>query len=125
VVPLLRLAGTRVPPFRRPFACLEERGVNGSLPGWRGQSSNLFLEVNFLGWLNAYLAEQIVFPNSKYDDQVDSTIYTLAWSTAGRSIIVGRTKVTKVCKVYSGTCNSTDSVAEPFIQDRVQQTVRN
>src|SRR5262249_38119697 len=32
-------------------------------------------------WLNTYLAELISFPNSKYDDQVDSTVYALAWST--------------------------------------------
>jgi predicted phage terminase large subunit-like protein len=37
-------------------------------------------------WLEAYLAELISFPNSKYDDQVDSTVFALAWSTSsGRS----------------------------------------
>ena len=37
-------------------------------------------------WLDAYLAELISFPNSKYDDQVDSTVFALAWSTSsGRS----------------------------------------
>ena len=37
-------------------------------------------------WLEAYLAELISFPNSKYDDQVDSTVFALAWSTTpGRS----------------------------------------
>jgi predicted phage terminase large subunit-like protein len=37
-------------------------------------------------WLNTYLAELISFPNSKYDDQVDSTVFALAWSTSpGRS----------------------------------------
>ena len=32
-------------------------------------------------WLEAYLCELISFPNSKYDDQVDSTVFALAWST--------------------------------------------
>jgi predicted phage terminase large subunit-like protein len=32
-------------------------------------------------WLEAYLSELISFPNSKYDDQVDSTVFALAWST--------------------------------------------
>ena len=33
-------------------------------------------------WLNAYLSELVSFPNSKNDDQVDSTVFALAWSTA-------------------------------------------
>ncbi len=33
-------------------------------------------------WLHAYLAELLAFPNSKYDDQVDSTVFALAWSTS-------------------------------------------
>jgi predicted phage terminase large subunit-like protein len=32
-------------------------------------------------WLEAYLHELISFPNSKYDDQVDSTAFALAWMT--------------------------------------------
>jgi predicted phage terminase large subunit-like protein len=32
-------------------------------------------------WLDAYVSELVSFPNSKYDDQVDSTVYALAWST--------------------------------------------
>lgn len=32
-------------------------------------------------WLNAYLRELLSFPNSKYDDQVDSTVFALAWSS--------------------------------------------
>ena len=32
-------------------------------------------------WLDAYLLELISFPNSKHDDQVDSTVHALAWST--------------------------------------------
>jgi len=33
-------------------------------------------------WLNSYLLELISFPNSKNDDQVDSTVFALAWVTA-------------------------------------------
>ena len=37
-------------------------------------------------WLDTYLAELTSFPSSKYDDQVDSTVFALAWSTSpGRS----------------------------------------
>jgi predicted phage terminase large subunit-like protein len=36
-------------------------------------------------WLHAYLAELLAFPNSKYNDQVDSTVFALAWTTANRS----------------------------------------
>jgi predicted phage terminase large subunit-like protein len=32
-------------------------------------------------WLDTYLTELVTFPNSKYDDQVDSTVFALAWST--------------------------------------------
>jgi predicted phage terminase large subunit-like protein len=32
-------------------------------------------------WLDAYLLELITFPNSKHDDQVDSTVHALARST--------------------------------------------
>jgi predicted phage terminase large subunit-like protein len=32
-------------------------------------------------WLDAYLNELVAFPNSKNDDQVDSTVFALAWST--------------------------------------------
>lgn len=32
-------------------------------------------------WLDAYLLELTSFPNSKYDDQVDSTVNALAWLT--------------------------------------------
>jgi predicted phage terminase large subunit-like protein len=33
-------------------------------------------------WLDAYLRELLGFPNSKNDDQVDSTVFALAWVTA-------------------------------------------
>jgi predicted phage terminase large subunit-like protein len=32
-------------------------------------------------WLDIYLQELTGFPNAKHDDQVDSTVYALAWST--------------------------------------------
>jgi predicted phage terminase large subunit-like protein len=32
-------------------------------------------------WLDTYLSELLAFPNSKYDDQVDSTVHALAWLT--------------------------------------------
>ena len=31
-------------------------------------------------WLNDYLHELVVFPNGRYDDQVDSTAQALAWA---------------------------------------------
>ncbi|HEY1982084.1 MAG TPA: phage terminase large subunit [Xanthobacteraceae bacterium] len=36
-------------------------------------------------WLDAYLLELLSFPNSKYDDQVDSTVFALAWMTENMS----------------------------------------
>jgi len=37
-------------------------------------------------WLETYINELISFPNGKYDDQADSTVFALAWSTSpGRS----------------------------------------
>jgi predicted phage terminase large subunit-like protein len=32
-------------------------------------------------WLETYVLELVTFPNSKHDDQVDSTVFALAWST--------------------------------------------
>jgi predicted phage terminase large subunit-like protein len=32
-------------------------------------------------WLDIYLNELVTFPNAKNDDQVDSTVFALAWST--------------------------------------------
>ena len=32
-------------------------------------------------WLDVYLRELLGFPNAKYDDQVDSTVFALAWTT--------------------------------------------
>ena len=36
-------------------------------------------------WLDAYVRELVTFPNSKNDDQVDSTVFALAWSTLNGS----------------------------------------
>ena len=36
-------------------------------------------------WLDTYLTELLTFPNSKYDDQVDSTVFALSWSTLNPS----------------------------------------
>ena len=30
-------------------------------------------------WLDDYVSELVTFPNAKHDDQVDSTVYALAW----------------------------------------------
>jgi hypothetical protein len=32
-------------------------------------------------WLDTYINELVSFPNAKNDDQVDSTVFALAWST--------------------------------------------
>ena len=32
-------------------------------------------------WMDAYIQELVSFPNAKNDDQVDSTVFALAWST--------------------------------------------
>jgi hypothetical protein len=32
-------------------------------------------------WLDAYVLELTTFPNSKYADQVDSTVNAIAWTT--------------------------------------------
>ena len=36
---------------------------------------------NRADWLDIYLHELLAFPNAKNDDQVDSTVFALAWST--------------------------------------------
>ena len=36
-------------------------------------------------WLDDYISELISFPNSKYDDQVDSTVFALQWSIDNHS----------------------------------------
>ena len=33
-------------------------------------------------WLDTYLHEVVSFPNSKNDDQVNSTVFALAWHTS-------------------------------------------
>jgi predicted phage terminase large subunit-like protein len=34
-------------------------------------------------WLDTYLNELVTFPNAKHDDQVDSTVFALAWKSGG------------------------------------------
>jgi ParB-like chromosome segregation protein Spo0J len=34
-------------------------------------------------WLETYLNELVTFPNAKHDDQVDSTVFALAWNSGG------------------------------------------
>ena len=36
-------------------------------------------------WLDTYVLELTTFPNSKHDDQVESTVFALAWSTLNMS----------------------------------------
>jgi predicted phage terminase large subunit-like protein len=38
-------------------------------------------------WLDDYLRELLSFPNSKYDDQVDSTVFALAWNTMNQQCL--------------------------------------
>jgi hypothetical protein len=46
-------------------------------------------------WLDTYLLELVTFPNSKNDDQVDSTVYALAWSTL-HSAVPGIYNITRM-----------------------------
>lgn len=54
---------------------------------WVNEASSRRVEGGFVlfpkqaHWLEAYLRELISFPKPKYDDQVDSTVFALAWST--------------------------------------------
>ncbi len=61
-----------------------------SLPGdkiMRLRSQTAKIEGGFVlfpkeaPWLAVYLHELLSFPNAKYDDQVDSTVFALAWIT--------------------------------------------
>jgi predicted phage terminase large subunit-like protein len=61
-----------------------------SLPGdkiMRLRSQTAKIEGGFVllpkeaSWLDTYLRELLSFPNAKYDDQVDSTVFALAWIT--------------------------------------------
>jgi hypothetical protein len=53
--------------------------------GYRGQTAKIqggfVLFPQEAHWLDTYLRELVTFPNAKTDDQVDSTVYALAWST--------------------------------------------
>jgi predicted phage terminase large subunit-like protein len=52
-------------------------------------------------WLEAYLSELISFPNSKYDDQVDSTVFALAWSTSHRPTLWTDEMINNYAKVLN------------------------
>jgi hypothetical protein len=52
-------------------------------------------------WLDAYLLELTTFPNSKYDDQVDSTVNALAW--------------------YTGQANSSFANAIGFLRNEIEK----
>ena len=50
--------------------------LNGQTPMIEG---GFVLFPKWADWLDSYLSELLSFPSSNYDDQVDSTVYALAW----------------------------------------------
>lgn len=52
--------------------------LNGQTPMIEG---GFVLFPKSADWLDTYLSEMLSFPSSNYDDQVDSTVYALAWIT--------------------------------------------
>ena len=46
-------------------------------------------------WLDTYLLELLSFPNSKNDDQVDFTVFALAWTTLNPHLLAGPRKILK------------------------------
>lgn len=50
--------------------------LNGQTPMIEG---GFVLFPKHADWLESYLSELLSFPSSNYDDQVDSTVYALAW----------------------------------------------
>lgn len=50
--------------------------LNGQTPMIEG---GFVLFPKWADWLETYLSELLSFPSSNYDDQVDSTVYALAW----------------------------------------------
>jgi hypothetical protein len=69
------------------FALVQAAPTNNDDKVMRLRSQTAKIEGQFVlfpekaHWLDAYLLELITFPNSKHDDQVDSTVHALAWST--------------------------------------------
>ena len=69
------------------FALVQAAPTNNDDKVMRLRSQTAKIEGQFVlfpekaHWLDAYLLELISFPNSKHDDQVDSTVHALAWST--------------------------------------------
>jgi len=50
--------------------------LNGQTPKIEG---GFVLFPKWADWLDTYLSELLSFPSSNYDDQIDSTVYALAW----------------------------------------------
>jgi predicted phage terminase large subunit-like protein len=69
------------------FALVQAAPTNNDDKVMRLRSQTAKIEGQFVlfpekaHWLDAYLLELMSFPNSKHDDQVDSTVHALAWST--------------------------------------------
>jgi predicted phage terminase large subunit-like protein len=69
------------------FALVQAAPANNSDKVMRLRAQTAKIEGHFAlfpekaHWLDAYLLELTTFPNSKNDDQVDSTVNALAWST--------------------------------------------
>jgi phage terminase large subunit-like protein len=53
-------------------------------------------------WLNAYLAELLAFPNSKHDDQVDSTVFALAWWSSKSHYAWDNDAIEGLSNLYTG-----------------------
>lgn len=53
-------------------------------------------------WLETYLLELVTFPNSKYDDQVDSTVFALAWSTLNPPCVWNAENLKGLGNLYEG-----------------------
>jgi predicted phage terminase large subunit-like protein len=53
-------------------------------------------------WLRAYLAELLAFPNSKNDDQVDSTVFGLAWWSSKPHYTWNEEAIEGMERLYSG-----------------------
>jgi len=69
------------------FALVQAAPANNDDKIMRLRAQTAKIEAQFVlfpekaPWLDTYLSELLAFPNSKYDDQVDSTVHALAWFT--------------------------------------------
>ena len=87
---ILPLRSSKIPSLRRDSSF---NGVGLKAPTLSGdkimrlRSQTAKIEGGFVvlpkeaSWLDVYLHELLSFPNSKHADQVDSTVYALAWIT--------------------------------------------